>query len=227
MASRNFLLLGLLSALLLAGCVKIDFDQAVDRDGGSFITERIDMSALVAMSEQYGGDSDMSDICVNITSGQSGLGCEYDDGVVTVNKSIKPGEGKYTFTKTSELPYTVYTLEVRTLPELADPEELDSSGSAPGTAKDFKDPEAKTSAATLKTAGAAITYTVSMPGEIYSAEGGKIADGKAEFDVLDLMSEGEYIVVKSRELDLLVVGGAAVLLLAVIGGVAFFAIKRK
>jgi hypothetical protein len=223
MSSRNLIILGIF-AVLLAGCVTIEYEQIVDRDGGSVITERIDLSALVAMSEQYGEESDLSTICVNITKGQSDVDCKYDNGIITVKKSFKASDGKYMFTKTSELPYTVYTLEVRELPDLFDSESLDESGS---TSTDFKSAEAKTAAASLKTAGAELTYNVSMPGEIYLAENGEIKNGKAQFDVLELMSSGEYIVVKSRELDLMVVGGAIVVLVVVIGAVAFFVLKKK
>jgi hypothetical protein len=220
--------MGALLAILFAGCVNIDYQQVVDRDGGSVLTEKIDLSALIAMSQQYGSnESDFSTICINITKGQSSIDCRYDDGIITVKKSLKASDGQYTFTKSSELPYTVYTLEVRKLPNIVDTKDLEGSGTAGDTSVDFKSTQAKTAAATLKTAGAGMTYNVSMPGDIYSAEHGEIKGGQAHFDVLELMSNGDYIVVKSHELDLVVVGAAVLALLVVAGAAAFLVLKRK
>jgi hypothetical protein len=221
--NSRLLIAGLMLSLLFAGCVKIEYEQILDRDGSSVITERLDLSALVALSEQYGEKSDLASICVNITKGQSDIDCKYDEGIVTVKKSFKAGDG-YSFTRTSELPYTVYTLELRKLPDLFDSESLEGGAD---TSSDFKGPKAKTAATTLKTAGAEVTYSVSMPGEIFLAKNGEIKSGKAEFDVLGMMSDGEYIIVKSREPDIVLIGGAAAVLVIVIGAAAFFLLKKK
>jgi hypothetical protein len=235
MQTRTLILSGLL-ALFLLGCVSIDYTQKLDRDGNSLITQKIDLSALIAYANQSGGsDSDLSTICANMTSGQPGVNCTYADGVVTLAKAVKATDGMYIFNKTSEFPYNIYTLEVRRLPEIVESESVPSGGLGgdTSTTSDFKSASSKTAAASLKTVGASISYTVEMPGEIVSAENGEMEgpEGKkvAKYDVLGLMSDGEYIVVKSKELDLVSVGMAIVGIVVLVGAivVAFVLFKAS
>ncbi len=220
-----FLFLGL-SFILLLGCISIDYSQKVDRNGDSVITQVIDMSALTSLGSQYASASDqLSTVCQNLTKNDSSINCSYDSGVITVSKPVRAKDGQYNFTKQSAFPDVIYTLEVRKLPQVVDSGNVSSVGSAPQTDADFKNPSAKLGAASLKTAGVSMTYTIEMPGEIFSAENGEIVTDQsgrksAKFDVLELMTDGEYIVVKSKELDLVMVaiaGGAVVLL---VGGLA-------
>jgi len=216
-----------LFALFLSGCISIDYTQKVDRDGNSVMTENVDLSALLSMNKDFASsESQLSGACENITKNGTVSQCSYDSGVMTITKSVKASDNLYIFNKTSEFPYTVYTLEVRRVPQIVSSEGLSSgAGSAPQVDSDFKDPSSKLGAATLKAAGASMTYSVEMPGDIISAQDGEIvvdSYGKktAKFDVLDLMSEGEYLVVKSKELDtmlLFAIGGGVVLL---VGGIA-------
>jgi hypothetical protein len=228
-----FLVLGL-AALLLSGCISIDYTQKLDRDGNSVMTETIDMSVLLSAGSQYASASDqLSGICVNITKGETDVNCTYRDGVINVSKVMLLRENQYNFSKSSEFPYTVYTLEIRKLPELIKSDSLSSNaGSDTQTDSDFKASSAKLGATTLKTAGASLTYSVEMPGDIISAENGEIAadaNGKkyAKFDVLELMTDGKYLVVKSKELDmplLALIGGGVVLL---VGGIAVAVVLMK
>jgi hypothetical protein len=228
-----FLVLGF-AALFLFGCISIDYTQKLDRDGNSVMTQTIDMSALLSAGSQYASASDqLSTICVNITKGETDVNCTYSDGVINVTKAVKPGDGQYLFSKASEFPYTVYTLELRKLPEIIKSADLSTNGgSGTQTDSDFKDPSAKLGAATLRTAGASMTYTVEMPGELTSADNGEVVidpSGKktARYNVLDLMEDGNYIKVKSKELDmplLALIGGGVVLL---VGGIAVAAVLMK
>jgi len=230
-ASHYALLLGLM-AMLISGCVSLDFRQKVERNGDSVFTESIDLSTLLSAGSQYGADEAvLSKTCENITAKDSAINCSYDGGVITISKKVAAQDGGYMFNRSSEFPYVVYTLEVRKVPQFVESDTF-SSAPAGATDTDFKSPSAKLTAATMKTAGASISYKVEMPGELVSAENGDIVKNEdgiayAEYDVLGLMSEGEYIVVKSREYDVLMLGiaaGAAVLL---IGGIAVAIVLMK
>jgi hypothetical protein len=229
----RYILLGLcMAALLFSGCVSLEYAQKVDRNGNSVITETIDMSVLLSAGSQYEGASEqLAGVCDNITQEEPGANCTYSEGVLTISKAVLLSEKQYTFTKSSEFPNTVYTLEIHKLPEVVKSDVL-SSGDSAQTDTDFKSSAAKMSASTLKTAGATLTYTVEMPGEIESAENGNVVSDKsgrkvAQYDVIGLMSDGKYIIVRSKELDMpliAMIGGALVLL---VGGlvVAFVLLK--
>lgn len=232
-----------ITMLLFFGCISFDYSQKVDREGNSVITETIDMSALFSVGSRYANTSganltsQLSEICNNLTKKDTSIKCTYDRaGILSVTKKINANSGQYIFIKTSAFPDVIYTLEVRKLPQII---ELDNISTDMATSSlemgiDFKDPTAKLVAATFKTMSISIKYSVEMPGELISAENGKIvvdSSGKkiAKYDALELMTEGNYIVVKSKELDvvtLAMVGGAAVLL---IGGiiVAMTLLKKK
>ncbi|HSB47196.1 MAG TPA: hypothetical protein VLD37_04215 [Candidatus Bilamarchaeum sp.] len=225
MASLKLFFPGILLAVLFAGCISIHFDQAVDRDGNSAITQKIDLSTLAGMEQQSG--SNLSDVCVNLTASRPDIECMVENDVVIMKRQFKASDGDYTFTRSSELPYIIYTLEIRKIPDLG--KGLDTSeiaGAAPFD-MDLKNPQMKKSALGAKMVGATMTYNISMPGEIFSAEHGQIKDGTAQFNLLEMMEDGNYLVVKSREPDLVVVGAAALLVLAVAGAAAFFVLKRK
>jgi hypothetical protein len=219
---RNSILLTILALSLVFGCVTVEYDHKVDGAGDSVITQTIDMSALIALGEQSGAEPlDMSDMCENVTAG---VDCKVDseNSIITLSKSVKAGDGYYEFTKSAEFPNTFYTLEIDELPELMESDE----STTVTTPTKFTDSDAATSAAMLAAAGMEVTYVIEMPGEIYEAEHGKIKDNKAEYDVLELMEDGNTIEVKSQELDLLMVGILVVVVLVIIAAVAFFLLKR-
>jgi hypothetical protein len=234
METRSIIIVLGLFALFLSGCVSINYTQKVDRDGNSVMTENVDLSALLSLNKDFASsESQLSGACDNITKNGSVSQCSYASGVMTITKSVKASDNLYIFNKSSEFPYTIYTLEVRRVPQIVSSEGLSSgAGSAPQVDSDFKDPSAKLGATTLRAAGASMTYAVEMPGEITSADNGEVvvdSSGKktARFNVLDLMEDGNYLVVKSKELDmvlLLVIGGGIVLF---IGGIAVAVVLMK
>ncbi|MCI0503731.1 hypothetical protein L0Y65_03400 [Candidatus Micrarchaeota archaeon] len=226
----SFLLLGM-AALLFSGCISIDYIQDVDREGNSMVRESVNLSGLLSAGGQYSGASeDFSDACGNITEDDRTVNCTYSEGMLVLSKALLKSDNYYLFSKASEFPYVVYALEVRRVPPVVATDTI--SGTSSQTEYDFTDPSAKLGASTMKTAGASFTYSVLMPGELVSAENGEIAtdeSGKkyARYDVLKLMDEGKYIVVKSRELDvpLLMALGAGIVLL--VGGIAVSAVLLK
>lgn len=232
METRQIILGLCLSALLFSGCVSLEYYQKVDREGNSLITETIDMSALLSAGSPYEGASEqLAGVCGNITAEDAGADCTYGDGVLTISKAVPLSEKQYTFTRSSEFPNTVYTLEIHRLPEVIESDTL-ASGASTQTDMDLKSPPAKMSASTFRAAGANLTYVIEMPGDVVRAENGEIIAGPsgsklARYDVLKLMSEGEYMVVQSRELDmpvLMIAGGAAVLL---VGGLVVALVLLK
>ena len=226
------LAIGLLG-ILSTGCISLDFTQNVARSGDSVLTESMDLSALLAAGSQYASmGGQLSEACDNITAADSTINCSYDSGVLTLSKPLKASDGQYIFNRTSQFPDVIYTLEVRKIPQVADPGSLGSGSSGVATDSDFKSQDAKLTSSTLKAAGASMTYSIYMPGKIISAENGKISRGEdgieyAEYDVLDLMGEGEYMVVRSKELDLPLVAIAAGAGALLIGGIVVALVLLK
>ncbi len=229
---RQPLLLTGLLALMLSGCISLEFTQKVERNGDSVITETMDLSALLSAGGEYSlGESDLSGACANLTAQEPGLNCTAEGGIVTLSKRISAAEGGYLFNRTSEFPYAIYTLEIHRVPQFVESSSM-TSASADALDSDFESPSARMAANTLRAAGASVKYSVEMPGEIISAENGEMVAGeggrmRAEYDIVSLMSEGKFIVVRSREYDvamLALAAGAAALL---IGGlvVAFVLLK--
>jgi hypothetical protein len=211
--------------ILLAGCISVEYDQAVHRDGSSLITENVDLNALLALSNV----SQMASPCQNITGGED-VACTYSDGVLSLSQNFTADSGAYSFNRTFEFPYVIYTLEARRLPQLADTT-AEATGSLAGSTNvsgNFSSPSSRLAGPTLRAAGVQITYVIEMPGEIFEAQNGQVTDGRAKYDVLELMSKGKDIVVRSREPDLLALGLIGIAALAVLGaaGYLFFG-KRK
>ncbi len=238
MRTQSLAVFGLL-IVLLSGCVSVGYEHQLDRDGSSLIIQKIALSSTMMdyISSSGGSDSDLAAVCENMTTSEPDVNCTYSDGVFTLTKEVPSNNTLYAFTKTSEFPYAVYTLEVRKLPELveSETEAIGSDALGEESTSDFKDPSSKSGAASMKSMGASISYTVVMPGELVSAENGEIEQvgnvKVARYDVLKLMEDGEYIAVKSRELDLVMVGaavaGIVLLLGAIIVAFVLFKASRK
>ena len=178
-------------------------------------------------------DSQFGEICTNATRMDSSLKCEYDPaGVLTFEKSVKPEDAGYTFKVEDSFPYKVYVFSTDVQPQLM-PQGMASGMGSTGTGMlssttalsgkqtKFTDPMSKASALMLKGANVKMTYTVEMPGELVSAENGEIKDGKASYNVLELMENGKAVEVRSRELDMVTLGIAAVAIVVVVGAGAF------
>jgi hypothetical protein len=224
MNTKSLILVGLI-AFFFFGCVNITYNQKVDRDGNSIISEKIDLGPLLALSNQSASmASQMSDPCANLTD--AGVTCTYSNSTITITRAFKLSDGKYKFTKKSEFPNVVYTIELNELPTIINSSSSTSLGDA-GTSGDFNSSSAKSAALTLSGMRTNITYIVEMPGEVYSAENGQIKNGKAEYDIVSLMSNGKNIIVKSKELDMMllaIIGGSFVLL---VGGVILVIVFMK
>jgi len=239
---RNLLMvLFAASVLLLSGCISMDTRQKVEKDGSSTITQKIDMSGLVAYAKSMNGSTgnssisagaSFSEVCVNETRDDSTLKCTYDEqGIILMEKKVVAADVGYEFKAESQFPNTVYTFSTDTMPQLTKKKGIGSVGAAPGAGEDkpvkFADSATKGSMAMLKMANVKIDYTIEMPGELVSAENGEIKDGKAHYDVMKLIDDGQNVRVVSRELDVMAVSIVGVVALAVIGGAAYLFLGRK
>lgn len=219
---RLFFSYGML-ALLLFGCVSLNYTQTVDRSGQSIVTEKIDLTALLAIGDgaAEGAEAQIESACLNLTQKDQSLNCTYAMGVMSVSKPMGPNDGVYSFNKTYDFPYAVYTIELKRLPLLFDANATTgTAGEWADVNSDFSDPSSKMAASTLRAAKAKALYRIEMPGEIISVENGNISTGedgkkRADFDALELMSGGKHAIVKSKEIDtmLIMLGllGAAVI----------------
>jgi len=219
-------------ALLFAGCVEMTVSQTVEKDGSSVAAMSVDASK---MSEAVGEsdwteteETDLSDSCANVTD--LAVSCTATRTSFSVSKRFSTPEssGFYEFVVENGFPDVVYTLTVKKLPvsSFGLPSEDDENSQALG--KEFSSGAAAESVSMMKMMGIKLSYDVTVPGEIVSATpGGKVSANNAKFDLLDVLDEEENIVVKSRELNLPYVAGAAIILLAIIACAAWFVSKRK
>jgi hypothetical protein len=219
---KKFLFALMLAAsIVLSGCMAIKYDQTVERDGTSTVIQQLDMSALVSwyesMYEDMGEDYDtdalenmtmqMNEICIE--SRAQGADCTYSEAdyllTLTVD-SLTPEDAGYEFEKTYSFPNVVYTFRADQIPEMGiefdedDNSLFDTSASDEVSGK-FDEVDAA-SVASLKMVGMELEYAITMPGEITEAKNGEIDDeGRAVYDLIELMDEGETIEVVSQETD--------------------------
>lgn len=213
---RSKIVLFGLIALFLSGCVRLDISQKVDRDGSSLIIERIDLNQI-DNSSRSGIMDQVGTLCANMTAQ---MNCSIDNGIVTLTMTTKAEDGLYNFSKSSRFPDAIYTLRMNRLPAFFDNASLWEGLSL---SSDFNDPSSNFTATTLKTAKANITYTIEMPGELIEVENGELVvdneTGKryARYDILELMSSGKPMVVRSKETDTLLIGSVGFTIVMLIG----------
>ena len=74
-------------------------------------------------------------------------------------------------------------------------------------------------------------YVIEMPGEIMKAENGDLIvdEGRtyAKYDVLQLMTDGEYMIVESKELDLVAIGIVLAAVGLLVGGIGVAIVLRE
>lgn len=224
------------SIILFAGCISVDIQQKVEKDGSSTITQKLDMTGLLAYAKSMSNgssstdmDKSMSEICVNVTKKDSTVICKTEGGVVTMTKKVTAADAGYEFSTGSRFPYTVYTFKTETMPQASSDSGIMGSagGAISSKSSKFTDAAMKSSAMMLKAANAKISYTIEMPGTITVAKNGEIVDGKASYNVLTLMENGEAVEVESQELDMVAVAIIVVVVLAIVGIGAFFLFGKK
>ncbi len=93
----------------------------------------------------------------------------------------------------------------------------------------FTDPKAKIQTYQYKLMTTKVIYTIEMPGEIVSAENGKIGGNKVTYDVLELIEKGTVVKIESREPDVTAIAAVAFILLLLLGAITyyFFTLKQR
>jgi len=184
--------------------------------------------------------STMNDVCKNATRDDPALTCSYSAGLFTMSKKVTSQEAGYEFKKESRFPYVVYIFKTNSMPQISNKSQgvpttalglgpLGTGGSSAGPFGNignlnkpiqFTDALAKPTAAYMKLSNLKFTYTLEMPGEITSVKNGKIENGKAVYDVVELMDKGLVIEIESQEMDtsiFIVIGvGALVLIVGIL-----------
>lgn len=220
-----------IALIAFSGCVSVEVFHTLNRDGSSFVVQKMDFSNLPAMASVY-GSATPAEFCEKIMSDNPGLGCVFEGKTVWLNRTVSPDEGLYIFNKTMDFPYSIYRLEIRKTPVIVSAATSDELGKDAGEVSDFKDPSAKPTAAMLRLAEIKATYNIRMPGEIISVENGDLLmddQGKAyaRYDVLQLMTDGEYMIVESKELDLIAVGVVVAAAGLLVGGIGVALVLRE
>ncbi|MFP3950059.1 MAG: hypothetical protein ACLFUZ_03125 [Candidatus Micrarchaeia archaeon] len=233
----------IVALVLVSGCVSIDLEQELKKDGTSVVTEEIDLSGFISAASEMGNDSSTSasdfeemalEACEPFES-DAEAECTYSlsDYTITVSKEITPEEGGYTFTRQAEFPNVEYVFQTDQLPKVDVNLELDEAagGEAPAMEDEtirFTDSDAPQTAASMKMMSVEITYTILMPGEITEARNGIINDkGQAVYDVLDLMEEQQTIKVTSEESDPVGALCGPAFVLAALLGASLFSVFRE
>ncbi len=234
--NRIFLLFALFSALVLSGCVTITDTHAQLANGSAVVTQKLDMSSLMALASSYGSsynesdiDTEMGLLCANITLQNPNVNCTASNGgVITLKRTYGPSDAFYTFETKDDIVMTEYRLTVDSLPRI-DTSALGSSAASLGPYSDYSSvsitaPSSKASSSILKAAGVEYEYDISMPGSITSAAGAKTFNStEADFDVLQMMNNGTPIVVESQDINWFVVAALGVVVLVVLAVLAFAA----
>ncbi len=176
----------------------------------------------------------LDQMCVNITTKNPDVSCRKEGYKIIAGKEFKNGEG-YSFTKSDGFPNIKYSVEVSKLPAFSGGESALGGGvggvqAQGGEAEgiEFKNETTAAGFAMLASSGIEVTYTVKMPGKIVKAEGGSIdeKENTAEFDVLELVKDGENAVVESEELNAPYVAGAGTVGLIVLVLLVYFLVLK-
>jgi hypothetical protein len=215
-------------------------DQSVNRDGTSTVVEEIDFSGFISFYESMGEDADISEALENLTSemrdicseAQSqGIDCVYSesDYTITFTAEVTPDEAGYEFERENAFPSVIYKFRTDQFPDIGLSEIGEESsmigeggGAAPGKFSEMDDESLQMA----KMMGVEYEYIITMPGEITEAKNGEIDDeGRAVYDVMELIEEGKTIEVASQETDY--VGSLCAPALALASALLFAAFARR
>lgn len=214
--------------LVLFGCLSMEVRMNIAGDGSTSgsLKMNADLKPLLAMqgvsAEQYAAmdsatkaamDAAMKTaICANASTSMNltNVKCDVKDVILTLSGDKAEGEklNATVFKKTAGLFETEYVYSA--------PADSFSQGMTPDQLQ-----QAQASKSQIN-----MTMYITMPGTISEATNGKIVNGVAVYDILDLAIKGKAPVVKSKEMNLPVVGGIVVVVLIVIVG-AYMMMSKK
>jgi hypothetical protein len=205
----------ILALLLFSFVVNASLDQAyvhtVSRDGSSTMTRDTDLTIFADVLGE-GAFQSVDGLCDTNAS----LRCSVDGETVTIKEKLKQGT-YYSLTADYGLPFITYTLVVKKVPTDRFSSSLDNllvvagaveeAGTSRVRPMDLRDKSTNIpDAEYLKKFDANLTYSIEMPAGIYEATAGDVdallSGNTAQFDLVEVLGESEYMTVKSRELNL-------------------------
>lgn len=233
-------ILFVLAAFLMVfamGCITIETYHKQNADGSAVITQTMDLSGYYEYMQSMEGMEGTEGVTVSSTDAEdfeamcddvpSGVTCTTDISTwtVTMEKTVSASEAFYEFETSGDLFSKKYKLTIDELPNFGEVGDEETGEVPSGSLTSSENAEG---AVGMQQMGMEWTYVVEMPGKITSAQGGDIDDDNpnvATFDVLDMMSDQEPIVVEAEGSGLGCLPGV-VLLLAVFGFVAINTIPK-
>ncbi len=232
----------ILALLLFSVMVNATLDQTyvhmVSRDGSSIITKTMDLTIFSnVLGEQAFARVD--EICRTDVS----VNCSVDAESKTITMTESFSEGNYyTFTTDYGLPFITHKLVVRRIPTDRFSSSLDQlliaagvvDSSERGSARplDLRDKEATSeNAYYLGMFNANLTYTIEMPAPVSEASAGSvngaITGNTAQFDLVDVFEESEYMTVTSNELNLGYLAAIAMAVVVIALALSFSGVRRS
>jgi hypothetical protein len=183
-------------ALLLSGCINAEVRQVIDSNGkmSGSLNAVVNLTSFYVQQglqpENY-SDADPlieSSICGSLSnsSNLTGVKCGISNAILTVSgnfneSNLTKAEG---FFKSTGLFNSEYLFAPNT------------SGFGQFSGASGTDPVRALTEA--KKQGANMTYVIDMPGEVYEAGGGRIVEGDAVFDLIDVLTNEKTIYARSR-----------------------------
>ncbi|MGV8176687.1 MAG: hypothetical protein ACP5NX_02740 [Candidatus Bilamarchaeaceae archaeon] len=215
---RNIALFSVMMMLVLSGCVSQDYAQKVGEDGNSVMTVTVDFSRAVSSVEMPAGaglSATLNKVCAQNTDPK--MTCSAKGSAIVLQKKMTPDDGYYAFDVSRGLPFVNYEIKMYAFPtdmfgavfekvypglQLAEPVDL------------RKRVQSRMILDRLKEEGVNWTYTVTMPGEIYETNSGRLVPKQGayldkstvRYDMADVLYQSEPVVVKSREIDAYSIG---------------------
>jgi hypothetical protein len=142
----------------------------------------------------------------NTCMANAGLGCTVDDGTIILKTAIPKNSEYYSFRTDYGIPFTTYSLSIKSIPNDVFSKQLNAvlvaagmpAGSEYEVLEITKDGDISSS---LKIFGD-ISYSVEMPGDIFEANiGSATSSSGATFLLSDAYAAGGPVVIKSREIN--------------------------
>ena len=201
--------------LLFSVLVNAALDQThvhtISRDGSSTITKSMDLTIFSGMLNE-GAFENIDEICQ--TDQSIDCSVEPEDKKITITERFSSGS-YYTFTADYGIPYITYEVVVRRVPAdrfsssldrlLIAAEAVNVTGAGSVEPLDLRDEKNEENAYYLERFRANLTYTINMPAPVYEASAGNVSGtvtgNSAEFDLVDVLGESEYITVTSKEVN--------------------------
>jgi hypothetical protein len=185
------------------------YEQTLERDGSSVIVKSMEVNIFAAEL-----DSEAMDKVADTCGTSSKIRCSVDGSVITIEEDFSSGQ-YYAFTTDYGLFSIEHTLQVSRIPTdrfstllddlLGEAGVLEPSGRSSDPI-DLLDTETNAeSVYFLRKFDTNITYTIRMPTEISEAYAGEIKAERmgdaVQFDLIEVMEEGQPMTVKSTEVN--------------------------